>query len=398
MIRLAGLVFAAWFAAIGVSHAAGDSQLGPKRGASQGANATKASATRAGATNAGVTKAGVTKAGVTSAGAPKPAQRERVASRPAQRPAAVAKKPAPRAVASRRSKRVRAAPAAAAGGDAVASPRVSVGQAIGLHTTEDPLELHSSVALVIDQRSGETLFSKNSQAVLPIASITKLMTALVVLDAGLPLDEQLEISEADLDTEKGTRSRLRFGTRLSRGEMMQLALMASENRAAHALGRHFPGGIQMFVAAMNAKADALGMRDSYFVDPTGLSSRNVSNARDLARLVDAAYRYPQAREYSTAAQMSVANGARQTAYRNTNRLIVSPTWDIGLQKTGYISEAGNCLVMQVSIEGRALVLVLLDATGRLSRFGDAQRLRNWLENDRGGGNDRVSAVQVSFGS
>ncbi|MCL4746911.1 MAG: D-alanyl-D-alanine endopeptidase [Burkholderiaceae bacterium] len=377
MIRLAGVLCAACFATIGVSHAAGDARVGAKPGAKPAASQ---------------------RASATAASGSGPASRERAAARVAPRNGAVAKGPAVKTVATRRSKRARAAAPEARGADAAASPRVSVGQAIGLHSTQDPLELHSSVALVIDQRSGETLFAKNSQAVLPIASITKLMTALVVLDAGLPLDEPLEISEADLDTEKGTRSRLRFGTRLTRGELMQLALMASENRAAHALGRHFPGGIHAFVAAMNDKADALGMRDSYFVDPTGLSSRNVSNARDLARLVDAAYRYPQAREYSTATQLSVANGSRQSAFRNTNRLIISPTWDIGLQKTGYISEAGNCLVMQVSIEGRPLVLVLLDATGRLSRFGDAQRLRNWLENDRGGGSDRVSAVQVSFGS
>ena len=279
-----------------------------------------------------------------------------------------------------------------------APPRVSVGQAIGLHATEDPLALHSSVALVIDQRSGQTLFSKNSQAVLPIASITKLMTSVVALDAGLPLDETLEVSEADADTEKGTRSRLRFGTRLTRGELMQLALMSSENRAAHAIGRNYPGGLGAFVAAMNAKAAALGMHDSYFVDPTGLSSRNVSTARDLARLVDAAYGYPKVREYSTAAELTVPTGNRQAAFRNTNRLIISPTWDIGLQKTGYISEAGNCLVMQVSIDGRPLVLVLLDATGKLSRFGDAQRLRDWIESDRGGGRDRVTAIQASFGS
>ncbi|HEY5635117.1 MAG TPA: D-alanyl-D-alanine endopeptidase, partial [Burkholderiaceae bacterium] len=269
---------------------------------------------------------------------------------------------------------------------------------IGLHATEDPLELHSSVALVIDQGSGETLFSKNAQAVLPIASITKLMTALVILDAGLPLEEKLEVSAADADTEKGTRSRLRFGTRLTRGELMQLALMSSENRAAHAIGRNYPGGIDAFVEAMNAKAEALGMHSSYFVDPTGLSSRNVSNARDLARLVEAAYRYPKVREYSTAAQMTVQVGRGRSAFRNTNRLIISPTWDIGLQKTGYISEAGNCLVMQVSIENRPLVLVLLDARGKLSRFGDAQRLRNWIENDGGAGRDRVTAIQTSFGS
>lgn len=262
----------------------------------------------------------------------------------------------------------------------VPAARLSIGQAIGLHEAYDPLSLHSAVALAVDAASGEVLFEKNARAVLPIASISKLMTALVVLEAGQPLDERLTISEADIDTEKYTRSRLRPGTVLTRDEMLHLALMASENRAANALGRHYPGGLDTFVARMNEKARELGMESTWFVEPTGLSSRNVSSAIDLARLVRAASRYPLIREYSTAASLTVeAAGARTVSFRNTNRLVSRDDWDIGLQKTGYISEAGNCLVMQARVEGRPVVLVLLDASGKLSRFGDAQRLRDWIE-------------------
>jgi D-alanyl-D-alanine endopeptidase (penicillin-binding protein 7) len=262
---------------------------------------------------------------------------------------------------------------------AVEPARPSIGQAIGLHSVDDPLDLRSSVALVVDQRSGEVMYEKNPTAVLPIASITKLMTAMVVLDSHAPLQDTVEVTEADIDTERFSRSRLRPGSRLMRAEMLQLALMASENRAASALGRNHPGGLATFVAAMNAKARSLGMDDSAFVEPTGLSSSNVSSARDLARMVRAAADYPAIREYSTANELTVDTGFRQVAFRNTNRLIDSPSWDIGVSKTGYISEAGNCLVMQVRIEGRPVIMVLLDAIGRQSRFADAQRLRQWLE-------------------
>lgn len=274
---------------------------------------------------------------------------------------------------------------------AVVPGRMSIGQSIGLHEVDDPLDLRSAVALVVDQRTGDVLFSKNSQAVLPIASITKLMTALVVLDAQLSLSETLEISEADIDTEKGSRSRLAPGTRLTRGEMLQLALMSSENRAANALGRHFPGGLPAFVSAMNAKARALGMQNTTYVEPTGLSSRNVSNARDLSILVRAGLDYPLVRQFSTATELTVDTGRRMISFRNTNRLIASPAWDIGLQKTGYISEAGSCLVMQVSIEGRPMVMVLLDAIGVRSRFGDAERLRHWIVKHP----DRPVAIRAS---
>lgn len=260
----------------------------------------------------------------------------------------------------------------------VAPARLSVGELAGLRSTTDELDLKSSVALVMDQDTNEVLFSKNSQAVLPIASITKLMTAVVVTDAGLPLTEVLEVSQDDVDTEKGSRSRLTVGTRLTREEMLHLALMSSENRAAHALGRHYPGGLSAFVAAMNQKAQALGMTDTHYVEPTGLSSRNQSSAHDLATLVKLAHTHPLIRELSTSPEFLVDVGHRQLQFRNTNGLVRNPTWDIGLQKTGYISEAGRCLVMQASLAGRQLIMVFLDSTGRNTRLADAERVRRWI--------------------
>lgn len=254
----------------------------------------------------------------------------------------------------------------------------SLGHAAGLQATNDPLDLKSSVALVLDQETDEVLFSKNSSAVLPIASLTKLMTALVVTEAGLPAQESLTISQEDIDTEKGSRSRLRVGTELTREQMMHLALMASENRAANALGRHYPGGIDAFVAAMNRKAAELGMRDTRFVEPTGLSSQNRSSARDLAVLVKAAYGHAVIRDLSVSPAYSVAVGSRQLQFHNTNRLVGSPTWEIGLQKTGYITEAGRCLVMQAKLAGRQLIMVFLDSAGKYSRLGDAERVRRWV--------------------
>ena len=260
-----------------------------------------------------------------------------------------------------------------------APPRPSFGQIQGLHASDDPLDLKSSVALVIDQDTQQVLFSKNPQAVLPIASITKLMTALIVTEAHQPLDETLTISQADVDTEKGSRSRLTVGTQLSRGEMLLLALMSSENRAAHALGRHYPGGMDAFVEAMNAKAQLLGMSDTRYVEPTGLSSGNQSSAVDLARLVGAAYNHPILRELSTSREAQVDVGKRQLQFRSTNGLVRNPDWEIGLQKTGYISEAGRCLVMQAQLAGRKLIMVLLDSAGKYSRIGDAERIRKWLD-------------------
>jgi D-alanyl-D-alanine endopeptidase (penicillin-binding protein 7) len=214
--------------------------------------------------------------------------------------------------------------------------------------------------------------------VLPIASITKLMTALVVLEAGLPLDERLTISQEDVDTEKGSGSRLRVGTTLSRGEMLHLALMSSENRAAHALGRTFPGGLESFVPLMNKKAQDLGMQHTTYVEPTGLSSRNQSTATDLSRLVREVSQNVLIRDFSTRQQAKVAVGPRQVEFRNTNALVRNPAWDIGVQKTGYISEAGRCVVMQAQLAGRKLIMVLLDSAGRYSRIGDAERIRAWV--------------------
>ncbi|MCA3237848.1 MAG: serine hydrolase [Curvibacter sp.] len=249
----------------------------------------------------------------------------------------------------------------------------------GLHGTQDPLSLRSSVAYVVDQETQEVLFSKNEEAVLPIASLTKLMTALLISEAELPLDETVTITRDDVDTEKGSTSRLRVGAVLTRGELLHLALMSSENRAAHALGRTYPGGLQVFVEMMNAKAQLLGMHDTRFVEPTGLSSRNRSSARDLAVLVDVASEDELLRDYSTSRAREVADGRRKLMFSNTNRLVLNPRWEIGLQKTGYISEAGQCLVMQARVAGRNLIMVFLDSAGKLSRLGDAERVRRWVE-------------------
>lgn len=258
-------------------------------------------------------------------------------------------------------------------------PALSFGQIAGLHGVADKLDLKSSVALVIDQDTSEVLFSKNDKAVLPIASLTKLMTGLVISGSNLPMDEIIAITQDDVDTEKGSTSRLRIGTELSRGELLHLALMSSENRAANALGRSYPGGLPAFVRLMNLKARALGMADTIYVEPTGLSSRNQSSARDLAKLVDVAYDQPVLREFSTSHGHQVSVGSHTLQYNNTNRLVKNPSWDIGLQKTGYISEAGRCLVMQTKVAGRRLIMVFLDSAGKLSRLGDAERVRNWVE-------------------
>ncbi|MGO4814878.1 D-alanyl-D-alanine endopeptidase [Cupriavidus sp. 2MCAB6] len=255
----------------------------------------------------------------------------------------------------------------------------SLGEALGLRDTEDALALRSSVALVMDQNSNEVLFQKNAAAVLPIASITKLMTALVVMDARQPMDEVLTITEDDRDNEKHSSSRLRFGAQLSRQEALLLALMSSENRAASVLGRSYPGGLPAFVQAMNRKARELGMNDSHFVDSNGLSSSNVSSAMDLVRMVNAAYRNPTIREYSTQTEYEVNVLGRTQHYVSTNRLVRGGNWDIGLQKTGFISEAGQCLVMQAKVNGRNVVMVFLDSVGKLSRFADANRVKDWLE-------------------
>ena len=260
--------------------------------------------------------------------------------------------------------------------------RPSFGQVAGLNQSSDALDLRSSVALVIDQDTHEVLLRKNDQAVLPIASLTKLMTGLVISDANLSHSEMIAITQEDVDTEKGSSSRLAVGSVLSRGDLMHLALMSSENRAAHALGRTYPGGLSTFVKAMNDRAHGLGMASTNYVEPTGLSSRNQSSATDLAVLVGAAYNVPLLRELSTSPGREVAVGRRTLQYNTTNRLVKSPNWDIGLQKTGYISEAGQCLVMQTKVSGRKLIMVFLDSAGKLSRIADAERVRRWVETNQ----------------
>lgn len=259
--------------------------------------------------------------------------------------------------------------------------RMSFGQQAGLHQVSDPLSLKSSVALVIDQDTHEVLLSKNDHAVLPIASLTKLMTGVIISASNLSMDEMITITQDDVDTEKGSSSRLRVGATLSRGELLHLALMSSENRAAHALGRTYPGGLQAFVSLMNAKARLLGMKDTRYVEPTGLSSQNQSSAQDLAILVNSAYADPVLRELSTSTGHQVAVGRQTLQYNNTNRLVKHPQWEIGLQKTGYISEAGQCLVMQARVAGRKLIMVFLDSAGKLSRIADAERVRRWVESN-----------------
>lgn len=245
--------------------------------------------------------------------------------------------------------------------------------------------LASSAVAVIDQTTGDVLYEKNANAVVPIASITKLMTAMVALDAQPSLSEILTVGEADIDLLKGTHSRLSVGTQLSREEMLRLALMSSENRAASALSRHYPGGREAFVAAMNRKAQELGLSDTRFSDPTGLTAANVSSARDLVKMVDAAHQYPLIREFSTSEEHQVAVKGRAQTFRNTNVLVKNDTWHIGLSKTGYISEAGKCLVMQAWLNDKPTIIVLLDSWGKLTRIGDAQRIKRWIESIASGG-------------
>lgn len=242
-------------------------------------------------------------------------------------------------------------------------------------------QLHSEVAFVQDLSSSTVLYDQNSDEARPIASISKLMTALVVAEAKLPMDETLSISDEDVDRVRYSRSRLAVGAKLSRADMLHLALMSSENRAAHALGRNYPGGLPAFVRAMNDKARALGMRNTHFVEPTGLSEHNVSTPRDLVKLLRATAAQPLIKRYSTDESYEVAVKGRSLNYNNTNRLIKNEHWNIKLSKTGFINEAGQCLVMITRIAGRDLAIVLLNANGSLSRFGDAARLRKFVENE-----------------
>jgi D-alanyl-D-alanine endopeptidase (penicillin-binding protein 7) len=277
-----------------------------------------------------------------------------------------------------------ALPLAAAAGPKPTKARVA--KAASVVTTADFTKdgdpnLQSSQVLVLDPKSGQTLYSKNADHAVPIASITKVMTAMVVLDAKLSLDEVLEIGSEDIDLVKHTNSRLPVGSHFRRDDLLRLALMASDNRAASALGRHYPGGIGAFVNAMNAKARALGLVNTRYVDSSGLQPGNVSSALDLGKLVAAANEYPLIREYSTtgAVEVMLPETKRKLAFVNTNALVRSSDWQIGLSKTGYINESGKCLVMHAMIANQPIVIVLLDSWGRLTRVGDANRIRKWLE-------------------
>src|SRR5882762_401956 len=242
------------------------------------------------------------------------------------------------------------------------------------------LKLKSSSVLIMDASDSSVLYSRHSDVPMPIASITKLMTALVVLDANQPLDEPIQITDADRDFPKGGVSRLTVGATLTRGDLMHLALMSSENRAAHALGNNYPGGMPAMVAATTAKAAELGMASSHFVDPTGLSSQNVASPEDLTKLVIAASHNPSIREYSTDTHYAVKIRRHMVEFRNTDNLVANPTWNIIVQKTGYLAEAGKCLVMAAVIEGRSVVIVLLDSFGKYTRVADAQRIKTWMAN------------------
>jgi len=253
----------------------------------------------------------------------------------------------------------------------------------------DEPRLKSSSALVFDETHSSVLYSRHADVACPIASITKLMTALVVADAKQPLDEVIEITDEDRSTHKGTASRLVPGTRLTRGDLIHLALMSSENRAAHALARSYPGGLEAFVPAMNAKARALGMTSAHFEDPTGLSEENVASPADLSKLLVAASESPEIREYSTDPGYAVRVGRRMLEFRNTNSLVSSPTWNIIVQKTGYTLAAGKCLVMRAIIEDRTVLIVLLNSVGKYTRVADARRIRRWMEATLSGHTDRV---------
>jgi D-alanyl-D-alanine endopeptidase (penicillin-binding protein 7) len=257
----------------------------------------------------------------------------------------------------------------------------------------DAPKLKSAAALIVDAETGEVLYDKNAAAIVPIASITKLMTAIVVLDAGLPLDEPIQITSEDLANTRSARgfTPINRGMTLTRDDLLRLALMASENRAAAALGRTYPGGLEAFVQAMNETAAEFGMNDTRFVEPTGLSSENVSSAADLAKLVIAARDYPLIREYSTTPSADVRLGKRNVRFVNTNGLVRNSGWEIAISKTGFIRQAGRCLVMQANMSARKVVIVLLDSVGKYTRVGDAMRIRKWLEL---GGISPVGAILV----
>jgi serine-type D-Ala-D-Ala endopeptidase (penicillin-binding protein 7) len=284
-------------------------------------------------------------------------------------------------------------PFAASAADKVAKTRANV--ATAEFTKDGDPNVKSTGVLVFDPTTGNTLFAKNAEQAAPIASITKLMTAMVVLDASQPLDEVLEISSEDIDTVKNTHSRLPVGTRFRRDDLMRLALMASDNRAAAALGRNYPGGLAACVEAMNAKAKVLGTNQTRYVDSSGLSPSNVASPSDLGKIVSAAVQYPLITEYTTtgAVNVTLPDSKRKLNFVNTNALVGHSDWKIGLSKTGYINEAGKCLVMQAMIANQPIVIVLLDSWGRLTRIADANRIRKWLEKNPG----RLAGVALNPG-
>jgi D-alanyl-D-alanine endopeptidase (penicillin-binding protein 7) len=263
--------------------------------------------------------------------------------------------------------------AAAAPTHAVTHPRRAP------HTTHSAPDLKSSTFYVLDEDRGEVVLSRQAEVPLPIASITKLMTALVVLEAAQPLDERITITDQERTGTRSTASRLETGATLSRADLLHLALMSSENRAAHALARAYPGGVAACIAAMNSKAGALGMTSARFTDPTGLDSTNVASGQDLAKLVQAAAKVPLIQEFSTDDRHTVMVRRHEVEFRNTDSLVRNRDWNIVVQKTGYISEAGRCLVMKAIFQGRAVVIVLLDSAGKYTRVADARRIRKWLE-------------------
>ncbi|MET3055436.1 D-alanyl-D-alanine endopeptidase [Serratia marcescens] len=248
-----------------------------------------------------------------------------------------------------------------------------------VHAAAPPLVLNAKSVLVVNQRTGKTLYQKQPNRVLPIASLTKLMTAMVALDSKRPMGSKLKVTAADRDLLKKTHSRLTIGSVLSRRDMLHIALMSSENRAAAALSRSYPGGRKAFVAKMNQKARAIGMKRARFYDPTGLTPRNVATANDLLKMVNHAYRYQSIRRFSTDKQQIVRPGRGQLVYRSSNGLINNPAWKIQLQKTGFTDEAGHCLVMRTTIKGQPVVMILLGSQPRYGHYRDAIRLKAWLE-------------------
>lgn len=266
----------------------------------------------------------------------------------------------------------------AAGADVAATSRHVAATKPPAARTIHP-DVRSSAVMVMDEADSSVLFARKADTVVPVASITKLMTALVVLESRQPMDESIEVTAEDRDTELGTTSRLKVGTRLTRDDLLHLALMSSENRAAHALARSHPGGLKAFIKAMNLKAQDLGMRRTRFADPTGLSSQNVSSASDLTKLVIAASRDPVIRDFSTHRSYAVSVGRQVLEFHNTNTLVAKPDWDIAVQKTGYTRLAGQCLVMKATIMGRPVVIVLLNSFGKYTRVADAARIRKWME-------------------